>query len=60
MPVRWEGYHRPVCVELVVGTLHHSLVEPTTPNQEGTLYHNQGSQTEMNKDLKASKEHHLK
>ena len=27
MPVRWGGYHRPVCIETVVGPLHHSSVE---------------------------------
>ena len=27
IPVRWGGYHRPVCVETVVGPLHHFKVE---------------------------------
>ena len=26
-PDRWGGYHRPVCVETVVGPLHHSSGE---------------------------------
>ena len=29
------GYHRPVCVETVVGPLHHSSVEGVADNSEG-------------------------